>query len=147
MSQIRWAKSLKSVCLSFLWLLAKKELCAQQEEHAAELINVWAEGAADDKDGVGRMSPDCWISSGVVQKLPILPGTWHRTRSSRCCSQQCCLGEGSASLKTGRELTKTRMRRKGYKTLSRNVRLWPFLLLIPYKLQMKWDVWDRIKIG
>lgn len=102
-----------------------------------------AEGAADDKDGVGRVSPDCLISNGMVQKLPVLPGTWHRswhmTQSSSCFSQQYCLRNSSASLKTGRELTKTktRMRRKGYKTLSVNVRLWPFLLVIPYKLEMK----------
>lgn len=105
--------------------------------------NVRAEGAADDKDGAGRMSPDCLISFGMVQELPILPETWHRswhmTQSSSCCSQQYCLGNGSASLKTGRELTKTktRMRRKGYETLSINVRIWPFLLVIPYKLQTK----------
>lgn len=71
-----------------------------------------AEGAADDKDRVGRMSPDCLISNGMVQKLPILPGTWHRswhvTQSSSCCSQQYRLGNGSASLKTGRELTKNK---------------------------------------
>lgn len=150
MSQIRWAKSPKSVYAFFLWLLAKeKKSCAQQGEYAAELINVCAEGAADDKNGVGRMSPDFLISNGMVQKLPILPGTWHRTQSSSCCSQQFCLGNGSASLKTESELTKTktRMRRKGYKTLSRNLRLWPFLLVIPYKLQMIWDIWDGINIG
>lgn len=102
-----------------------------------------AEGAADDKDRVGRMSPDGLISNGMVQKLPVLPGPWHNhchvTQSSSCCSQQHSLGNGSASLKTGRELTKTktRMKRKGYKALSINVRLWPFLLVIPYKLQMK----------
>lgn len=102
-----------------------------------------AEGAADDKDRVGRMSPDGLISNGMVQNLPILAGPWHRswhvTQSSSCFSQHYCLGNGSASLKTGRELTKTktRMRRKGYKALSINVRLWPLLLVIPYKLQMK----------
>lgn len=40
--------------------------------------NVCAEGAADDKDSAGRMSPDCLISNGTVQKLSVLPGTWHR---------------------------------------------------------------------
>lgn len=102
-----------------------------------------AERAADDKDGVGRMSPDCLISNGMVQELPVLPGTWHRcwhmTQSSSSCSLQYCLRNCSASLKTGRVLTKTktRMRKKGYETVSINVRFWLFILLIPFKLQMK----------
>lgn len=107
-------------------------------------------GAADDKNKVGRMSPDCLISNGMVQNLPVLPVTWHRcwhmTQSSSSCSLQYCLRNGSASPKTGRELTKTktRMRKKGYKTSSINVRFWPFSSnTIQTSDEMRYLRWDK----